>query len=187
MDGFIGEVRVFPFGFQPMYWAICNGALVQIQQQTALFSIIGNRFGGDGVTTFALPNFQAQSALGVGAAPGLTPRTMGQQVGEPTVTLSTNQLPAHTHTTHARLSDDTSQLSQTPSPQAWLSRVAAVTNGGISAVAESFVPAGSVPNPPDTTLSPTSISPSGGGGAHENRQPVLAMNFCICVEGVYPS
>jgi len=176
MEPFIGEIRLLAFNYNPRGWALCNGAIMPIQQNTALFSLIGISFGGNGQTTFGLPDLRGRAAIGAGNAPGRTQQAVGQTGGAPTVTLTTDQIPAHNHVLNAGTltPPNPGQNVASPSPQALL---------GLSAPNNIYID----PVAPDTTLIPSSISPSGNGQPHENMQPYLAVNFCIATQGIFPS
>ena len=174
---YIGEIQAFGFNFNPRSWAFCNGATLPISQNTALFALIGVSYGGNGQTTFQLPNLAGRAACQQGVGPGLTPRTLGTAFGTNTVTLQATQLPAHNHILNAWSQPDPAKRTSTPA-----------TNGGLafldaSTAARTF--AGGAPN---TQLAPGMISPSVGGSIpHENQQPYLALNFSIALLGVFPS
>ncbi len=173
---YIGEIQTFGFNFNPRGWAFCNGALLPISQNTALFSLLGVTYGGNGQTTFQLPNFAGRAACSQGQSPGLSPRVLGQTFGVNTVTLSASQIPQHNHSLNAFSQPDTTKRVSAP-----------VTNGAIS------VPGAPTTKPftntaPNTQLSPSMLQPSAGGGQpHENQQPYLGVNFCIALQGVYPT
>jgi microcystin-dependent protein len=170
---FLAEIRIFPFGFAPVGWAQCNGQLMAISQNTALFSLLGTTFGGDGKTTFGLPKMQGNVPLQWGQGPGLTLRDLGEQAGEESVTLLSTEVPQHTHALQA--SAHNADLDN-PSPTNALARSAP---GMIYKQ-----PAGA--NAP-TPLANGNIYPSGGGQPHNNLMPYLTLNFCIALQGVYPS
>lgn len=169
---FIGEIQLYGFNFNPAGWAYANGATLPISQNTALFSLLGTQYGGNGQTTFQLPNFAGRAGCEQGNGPGLTPRSLGETYGVNTVTLSSNQIPQHNHGINAYLPANAG------SP---------VANGGFSQ------PGVSANKPfnsgaPNTTFAPNMISPSQGGGQpHENQQPYLGINFCIALQGIFPS
>lgn len=168
-EPFIAEIRVFGFNFAPVGWAACDGQILPISQNTALFSVLGTTYGGNGQTTFALPNLQDRHAMGADQGPGLSPRSLGQQVGASTVTLTTAQMPAHSHT----LSAGGSGTATSPAGAA----LAPPANGAVVYRAPG-------------TLSPMageSLSPAGGSQPHPNRQPTLGLNFCIAIQGIFPS
>ena len=170
---FIGEIQLFGFDFTPRGWAQCNGQLLPIAQNTALFSLIGTTYGGDGRVSFALPNLNGKVACGVGQGPGLTTRNMGATFGEPSVTLIPSQLPGHTHPLEVFVQNETTKRSPSPSAGNALT---------IPLQAEAFASNASA----DALFADASIDMQGGNQAHENRQPYLAMNFCIAVVGAYP-
>lgn len=175
-DPFIGEIKLFGFNFAPRNYAFCNGALVSIAQNTALFSILGTTYGGNGSTTFGLPNLQGRAAVGSGQGPGLTPRSLGETGGQATVTLNSNQIPQHTHGLNAATltPQNPAQNVASPTAQAQL---------GLSAPNNIYID----PVAPDTALNASSISLAGGNVPHENAQPYLAVNFCIAMFGIFPS
>lgn len=173
---YIGEVQLFGFNFNPRGWAFANGATLPISQNTALFSLIGTIYGGNGTTTFQLPNFAGRAGCQQGNGPGLSPRTLGQSFGANTVTLTSNQIPQHNHGINAYAQGDTTKRISTPA-----------ANGGLSGVGTTTVRPFSS-SPPNTTFAPNMLSPSQGGGQpHQNQQPYLGVNFCIALQGIYPS
>ena len=169
-DPFIGEIRLFGFNFAPTGWAQCNGQLLAISQNTALFSILGTTYGGDWRTTFALPNLQGQAALGAGQGPGLSYRTLGESGGESSVTLINSEMPAHTHA--AAASTNVGDQS-TPANNLWAT--------GAGSRGQNFYASGA-----DTAMSSQAIGQAGGSQPHNNLPPYLALNFCTCRYGVYP-
>lgn len=176
-EPFIGEIQVFGFNFAPRGWAFCNGALLSIAQNTALFSLLGTTFGGDGQTTFRLPNFANRAVAGQGQGPGLSFRSDGQAFGEFTVTLTPSQMPLHTHSMVLFAQNDVSKRASTPA-----------TGAGLSVPSSSAATPFTSPGNANATFSNQMIQGfSGGNQPHENRQPYLAMNFCIALEGIYPS
>ena len=169
---FLGEIRIFPFGFAPAGWASCNGQLLAISQNTALFSLFGNTFGGDGRTTFGLPNLQGASPMHPGQGPGLSPYNLGQTGGSPNVTLLSAQLPPHPHTLQgdARPAD-----LNAPSAQTALAR---------SSPSIYKTPAGAATQP----MAAQVLGGSGGSsGPHNNLMPYLTLNFCVALQGIYPT
>lgn len=185
MDSFVGEIRVFGFNWAPESWAMCNGQIASIAQYTALFAIIGTRYGGDGKTTFGLPNMQGYAPIGAGSGPGLTPRGIKPPVGEETVLLRDTQIPSHDHTMTMKLTSSayTSMTAAPTASQSWLSRVVRPTSAtaGTSVLEFAPPPAGNM-----TPLNDMALSAAGGGQGHENRQPYLSMNFCISLAGIFP-
>ncbi|MFD0724949.1 phage tail protein [Lysobacter brunescens] len=169
---YIGEIQLFGFTFNPVGWAYANGATLAISQNTALFSLIGTIYGGNGQTTFQLPNFAGRAGCQQGQGPGLSPRSLGQSFGVNTVTLTSNQIPQHNHGINAYIPSNAS----TPAANSGLSQPGVSANRPFSSGA------------PNTTFAPNMLSPSQGGGfPHENQQPYLGLNFCIALVGIYPS
>jgi microcystin-dependent protein len=169
---FLGEIRIFPFGFAPVGWALCNGQLMPISQNTALFSLLGTTFGGNGTSNFALPNLQGRVPLAPGQGPGLSQRDLGEAAGETTVTLLQTEAPAHTHSLQA---DPRPATLRNPGPQNSLAR---------SSPDIYKTPPGAAPPQP---LAPTTLSTSGGNLPHNNLMPYLTLNFCIALQGIYPA
>jgi microcystin-dependent protein len=169
---FVGEIRVFGFNFAPLGWALCNGQILPIAQNTALFSLLGTAYGGDGKTTFALPNLQGTFPINQGFGAGLSPRTMGETGGSPTVTLTIAEMPTHNHPVKCATTPGT-----TASPAG---AVFAATPGGdpmaYSATAGEKV-----------SMNLAAVADTGGGHAHDNMPPYLILNFCIALQGVFPS
>lgn len=173
MDAFYGEIRIFGFSFPPQNWAQCNGQTTPIQQNPVLYSVIGIQFGGDGKTTYKLPNLQGSAVCQAGQGPGLTPRLFGKTTGATTVTLTQSQMPVHQHAFNALMPGPTAM---TDAPTA-TSRLGRTLNQLDFTNTDTF----------DTTLAPQMVGAfNGANGSHENRQPFLAMNFCICMYGDYP-
>ena len=174
---FVGEIQLFGFNFNPRGWAFCNGATLPIAQNTALFSLLGVNYGGNGQTTFQLPNFSGRAGCEQGQGPGLMPRTLGETFGVNTVTLTQNQIPAHNHGVNAY--SQTAAGSGTGVP---------VANGGLSFLGTSTTSRTFVSGPGNTQLAADMVAASQGGGIpHENQQPYLGVNFCIALQGVFPS
>lgn len=172
-DVFVGQISLFSFNFAPKLWAQCNGQAMQIVQNQALYSLLGVSFGGNRDITFNLPDLRGRVAIGYGASAQSGNVAMGQSAGSETVTLSTANLPSHTHGLTA-----STQIANRRVPTG---RMFATDT---SANAEYYAAAGSGTITP---LSPNSIGPVGGGLPHENRQPYLTMNYCIALSGIYPS
>ena len=171
-EPFIAEIRIFAGNFAPRSWAFCDGQLLPISQNTALFSLIGTTYGGDGRTTTALPNLQGRAAMHPGRGPGLTSRRLGQRGGVETVTLSEAQMPNHTHTMRT-LSDpgDLFQPNNTRSLARSQNGFAYQSNSTSNIVA----------------LNDATLLSTGGSQSHNNLQPFIAMNFIIALQGLYPS
>ena len=176
-DYFIGEIRSFCYNFVPRGWAACNGQALAISQYQSLFSLIGTTYGGDGRTNFQLPRLNGRTPMGQGTGPGLTPRRLGQRLGEPTVTLGTNQLPPHNHSVSiGKTAADSSSVT------ADVSTFAATSRAGDNHPVFLF-------SAETTDLVPMSngVLSMVGGAPHENMQPYLAIGYFICLDGVYPS
>ena len=168
---YLGEIRSFPFNFAPTGWATCSGQLLPISQNIALFSLLGTTYGGDGITTFALPDLQGLVAVSYGNGAGLSPYNLGQAGGEENVTLTSQQMPSHTHAAQC-----VNAKANKPNP---VGNVWAQDAAGTTAEYSS--------SPPNAVMAAAAISPVGGGQAHDNLQPYLALNYCIALEGIYPS
>lgn len=179
-DPFTGEIRAFAFAFAPYDWAYCNGQQLTVQQNQVLYAIIGTQYGGSVPNmTYNLPNLKGRVPVGMGTGLGLTPRSIGQAIGTMGVTLSISQIANHTHSVNATAQTVVSNITLTPSN-------AAVIGRSLDAVPFGAVPS-PLPNPsPIVQLDSRTIGVAGAGQAHENRQPTLAMNFCICTSGYFP-
>ena len=165
---FIGEVHWFAGNFAPRGWALCNGQLLDIASNTALFSLLGTTYGGDGRTTFGLPVMRGRGMVHVGNGPGLMPRPQGQKAGTEAETLTANKIPSHTHTLRADSSGGDSVL---PNDRV-ISKVGRLRVFG---------------NAPDGDMDASSIAPTGGGQSHNNMQPNIALNCIIALQGIFPS
>ncbi len=168
-DPFIAEIRIFPLNFAVRGWALCNGQILPISQNTALFSLLGTTYGGDGRTTFALPDLQGRAPMHAGSGPGLTPRNLGESAGEPSVTVLQSQMPAHIH---AELAESTPASTSTPSGNASL---ASANAAGVRSNVYG----------PEGDLAPMGGT-AGGSQPHNNRQPYLGLNFQIALQGIFP-
>ena len=175
-EPFIGQISCYACSFAPRYWAQCRGQLLSIAQNTALFSILGTTFGGDGRTTFALPNLQGQAPMHWGTTSGLPTTVLGEDQGAPTMTLLFSEMPVHTHTAVAM--STTTGATRTAIPD-YMSYLAGATAG--NAAYDSTTPV------INASFAQTAISAAGGSQPHDNMQPYLALNLCIAVEGVFPS
>lgn len=167
-EQYLSEIRIFAFNYAPKGWALCNGQLLSIQQNAALFSLLGTTYGGNGTTNFQLPNLQGCVPLHTGTSPNGIGYTLGQQAGEANVTLTQSQIPQHTHTVNASTTSD----ANVPS--------AAVVPGGAGVNAYGG-PAGGA------TMNPGIVGLAGGSQPHSNLQPYLVVNFCIALTGIFPS
>ncbi|MDY7092532.1 MAG: tail fiber protein [Acidobacteriota bacterium] len=172
-EPFVAEIRIFAGNFAPRGWAFCNGQLLPIAQNTALFSLIGTTYGGDGRTTTALPNLEGRAPMHPGRGPGLTDRRLGQRGGVETVTLSEAQMPNHNHSFMVSPTPG-----ETPGPN---------SGGNANALARSVGGAiyGNAAN--EVPMAEQSMPDAGGSQAHNNMQPYLTMNFIIALVGLYPS
>lgn len=171
-DPFVAEIRIFPFNFAPKGWAWCNGQLLPISQNTALFSLLGTTYGGDGKSTFALPDLQGRAPVHPGQGPGLSLHFLGETGGSETVTLLESETPAHSHAMMANVSPG---LLNTPAPDRTLSR----SQGG-----NAYVPGSPIPTP--VNLASQILAPTGGDLPHNNMMPYLTFYFCIALQGVFP-
>jgi microcystin-dependent protein len=167
---FVAEIRMFGFNFAPTGWAFCDGQLMPISQNTALFSLLGTFYGGDGKSTFALPDLQGSTPLSSGQGSGLSQYFLGQQSGSEFVTLIQSEIPVHNHTVKAD-ADDPGDL-QGPTPARALAR----SGGGFAYVS----------GPLNAQFAPETLSIAGGSLPHNNMMPYLTMNFCIAMQGVFP-
>ncbi len=171
-DQFLGEIRIFGGNFAPVGWALCDGQILTISQNTALFSLLGTFYGGNGTTNFALPNLQGAVPLGTGNGAGLTPRFPGETGGVETVTLLPSQLPVHTHSVTSAVSGATSH-----SPQGALPAIPAANPRFNSLYS---------PGPASAAEAGAAVSPAGSSFPHNNLQPYLVMSFIIALTGIYP-
>jgi len=181
-DAYIGQIEIFAFGFAPRNWALCAGQLLAISQNQALFSLLGTTYGGDGIRSFALPDLRGRLPIGQGAGPGLTARTEGEAGGEETHTLLLAETPPHTHGVAAIANVDASKSVPTPGSTVILSTTSGkLSNGDVVDVKLYGADAN-----PDQTLAPAAIGNT-GGQPHSNMMPYLGINFCICLNGIFPS
>ncbi|MEA2822491.1 MAG: hypothetical protein QOJ86_4495 [Bradyrhizobium sp.] len=166
-DPFVAEIRIFPFFFAPKGWAFCDGQILPLSQNTALFSLLGTTYGGDGKSNFALPNMQGNVPMHPGQGPGLSLHDLGETGGSETVSLLESEMPAHSH--GLRGVDD---------------------NGSFKTPANMFFAGGNAmyftPAAVNTNLADQVLAPAGGDQPHNNMQPYLTLNFCIAMQGVFP-
>jgi microcystin-dependent protein len=171
-DPFVAEIRVFPFNFAPKGWAFCDGQILPISQNTALFSLLGTTYGGNGTSNFALPNMQGNAPMHPGQGPGLSLHDLGETGGSQAVTLLDSEMPAHAHTMRAHNGDPGD--AQNPGPNTSLAQSgqgsAYQTNTSSNLVA----------------LNPGILAPAGGDLPHNNMQPFLTLNYCIALQGIFP-
>ena len=168
---FVAEIRIFAGNFAPTGWALCNGQLLPISQNTALFSLLGTTYGGDGKSTFALPNLQGSAALGQGQGPGLSHRDLGEVGGEPNLTLLSSEMPVHTHTGQGSTEVGTLKA---PAPTEFLAKSKGGTNYQ-SNVSTNLV-----------LMNPQTLTPTGGSQPHNNMSPFLTLTYIIALQGVFP-
>jgi microcystin-dependent protein len=182
-DAFIGEIRLFPYQYAPADWLFCDGSLQSIQQYQALYAVIGPYFGGDAKTTFALPDLRGRVAVGTGADPSdIFDPLYASSGGSEGVVLNSTQMPSHTHALNAAV---TAASARTGTPNGNFISILTDKSGASLVVEPSFTSATSAGNP--VALNAGTISAStGGSAAHENRQPYLALYYCICYNGVFP-
>ena len=169
-DNYLGEIRPVPYNFAPFGWALCNGQILPISQYSALFSLLGTTYGGDGQSTFALPDLRGRVVIHQGQGSGLSSYQMGQSGGVETVTLTTNQIPGHGHGLTG-----TGAAATTPTPGT------SVVPATLSAATELYATGAA------TSLKPDSVGNAGGNQPHDNHQPFLAINYIIALEGIYPT
>ena len=170
-DPFVAEIRIFPFNFAPKGWAFCDGQLLPLSQNTALFSLLGTTYGGDGKSNFALPNMQGNAPMHPGQGPGLSLHDLGETGGTEAVSLLESEIPSHNH----NLMSVTSFAGSANLP----------TNNVFSKTVDPFTPYTTVVNPL-APMANTALSPTGGDQPHNNMQPYLTLNFCIALQGVFP-
>jgi microcystin-dependent protein len=168
-DQFVAEIRIFPFNFAPLGWAMCNGQLLPISQNTALFSLLGTTYGGDGKSTFGLPDLQGNAPMHPGQGAGLSLHDLGEVGGSSTVTLLESEIPVHTHTLMASASPGNRTAPQGNS----IARASGATP---------YAPAGGQ----TVLLAGQALAPAGGDQPHNNMQPYLTLNFCIALQGIFP-
>jgi microcystin-dependent protein len=167
-DPFVAEIRIFPFNFAPKGWAWCDGQLLPLSQNTALFSLLGTTYGGDGKSNFALPDLQGRAPMHPGQGPGLSLHDLGETGGSETVTLLESEIPGHSHTLRGSLDDADLAI---PTPARTLAK----------ASASLYLAAG-----PNVSMADQALAPAGGDQPHNNLQPYLTFYFAIALQGVFP-
>lgn len=168
-DPFVAEIRIFPFNFAPRGWAWCDGQLLPLSQNTALFSLLGTTYGGNGKSNFALPDLQGRSPMHPGQGPGLSLHDLGETGGSETVTLLESEMPSHSHALRASIDDADLQI---PQPQMTMAKSSGQNAYSATATLVS--------------LAPEALPPAGGDQPHNNLQPYLTFYFCIALQGVFP-
>ena len=171
-DPFVAEIRIFPFNFPPKGWAFCDGQLMPLSQNTALFSLLGTTYGGDGKSTFALPDLQGSAPMQPGQGQGLSLRDLGEMSGVESITLLVSEIPVHTHQMRFHEVD--------------LAELNAPANNRVLANSANTNAYQSVTNANLVTMAPQALPPAGGGLPHNNMQPYLTLNFCIALQGIFP-
>lgn len=168
-DPFVAEIRIFPFNFAPKGWAWCDGQLLPLSQNTALFSLLGTTYGGNGKSNFALPDLQGRTPMHPGQGPGLSLHDLGETGGSETVTLLESEIPSHNHQLRASLDDGDLSI---PAPTRSLGK----SGGGVIYTGTSS----------GIAMAPEGLTPAGGDQPHNNMQPYLTFYFCIALQGVFP-
>jgi microcystin-dependent protein len=168
-DPFVAEIRIFPFNFAPKGWAFCDGQLLPLSQNTALFSLLGTTYGGNGKSNFAIPDLQGNAPMHPGQGPGLSDRDLGETGGSDTVSLLGSEMPSHPHDLVASLSDG---LATQPAGQQFAQGVGVNIWGT---------------NPVNAMLAGTALAETGLDAPHNNMQPYLTLNFCIALQGIFPA
>ena len=169
-DPFVAEIRIFPFNFAPRGWAFCNGQLLPISQNTALFSLLGTTYGGNGQSNFALPDFQGKAPMQPGQGPGLSLHDLGETAGSETMTLLQSEIPAHSHPMMA-----STQPGEDPSPGPTEALARSVGASLYQTTTTPFVP-----------MSFNAVASADGNLPHNNMMPYLTLNFCIALQGIFP-
>jgi microcystin-dependent protein len=172
-DQFVAEIRIFAGNFAPIGWATCDGQIMPISQNTALFSLLGTNYGGDGKSNFALPNLQGSVPMGAGQGPGLTDRVIGETGGSQNVTLLPTEIPQHTHTALASTSGGTNS----PAGAAW----------GESKLGKTPLEVYAASGANNVPMSPQGLAPAGGSIPHNNMPPYLCLTFIIALQGIFPA
>jgi microcystin-dependent protein len=173
-EAFIGEIRITPYNFAPVGWALCNGQILSISANTALYSLFGTTYGGNGTTTFGLPNLQNSAPIQQGQGPGLSPYDLGQTGGESTVTLTQAEMANHVH---AVACDPAAGSQQGAAGGVWAASAAGRASPPYYAVAATS----------PTPMNPAAIALTGGSQPHNNRSPYLGLNFIVALQGIYPA
>jgi len=183
----LGEVRLFPYNFAPRNWALCRGQILPISQNTALFSLLGTTYGGNGQTTFALPNLQGRMAKSRGQGAGLQDYALGEEDGVESVTLISTEMPAHNHTLPVQYNAGAAAdwMSTTPASNLQLSRLLIIPKTGAAYANAQMYNTPPLANP--VQLNPQVVGIAGGSQPHNNLQPYLTLNWCIAIQGVFPA
>jgi microcystin-dependent protein len=184
MDAFLGEIRAMGFGFNPQNWMLCAGQILPIQQYTALFSLLGTTYGGNGTTTFQLPNLQGQVAVSSGQSTIGQNYDLGETGGAANVTLLAPEMPAHTHTANgANATQPIVNTVSTPANNTYIANPVAKTSPTTGTPGRGYAPTTATPI---ATLNPMAVGLNGSTLPHNNMMPYLAINYCICINGYFP-
>jgi microcystin-dependent protein len=175
-EPYVGEIRMAGFNFAPVGWALCNGQLLAISQNPVLFTLVGTTYGGDGQSTFALPNLQGRIPINQGQGPGLSPYVIGQLAGSETVALVAAQLPQHGHS--LRANGDAASSANPTGDYLARARIPSLASGGVPVYAPAAAAA---------AMNDGAIAPSGASQPHDNMMPFQCVNFIIALEGIFPS
>jgi microcystin-dependent protein len=186
IDPFVGQIIVMASNFAPQGFAFCHGQLLPISQNTALFQLLGTTYGGDGKSTFALPNLNGRVPVGFGQGPGLSDFTLGQETGAETITLLTTEMPSHVHAVSVTGLTATPSCRNAAANQASpANNVPAIESSGVTATYSDQIPDATMRSTHPPTLSGATAS-TGGGQSHNNMQPYLVLNYFIALQGVFP-
>jgi len=169
VDPFVAEIRIFPFNFAPKGWAFCSGQILPLSQNTALFSLLGTTYGGDGKSTFALPNMQGSAPMQPGQGPGLSLHDLGETGGSDTVSLLESEIPSHSHALRAATDPADNNFPTAAMSLANSQKEFAYATSGTNVL-----------------MAAQALAPAGGDQPHNNMQPYLTLNFCIALQGVFP-
>jgi microcystin-dependent protein len=180
---YLGQIEAFPYGFAPRNWQPCQGQLLPINQYQALFALLGTTYGGDGRTNFALPDLRGRVAMGQGNGAGLTPRVIGETVGEENHTVLLTETPMHGHLLNAAPNGAVASNVDNPGSTVGLGNATGLE--GTSAIP--INPYATVPPNPATPMAPTAITMNNGSQSHNNMMPFLGLQFCIAMSGIFPS
>lgn len=189
VDPFLGQITIYAFNFAPQGWALCHGQLLPISQNTALFALLGTTFGGDGKSTFALPDLQGRVPIGVGQGLGLTEYVVGQEDGSETIVLNTSEMASHAHAFDSSAMQGTLRCYDGRGNQRDATgNVPAVESAGVTAAFSDAAPLTSnLASGAVAVTGALALTPTGGGQPHANLQPFLVLNYCIAMSGIFPS
>lgn len=186
-DPFVGQILLTPFNFAPRGFALCQGQILPISQNTALFALLGTIYGGNGVSTFALPDLRGRVPLAFGQGPGLSDYFQGEVGGAETVTLGQTQIPAHSHAMTNALTATARCRNAAGNQLTPVGNVPAIEAAGVTATYSNAVPDANLRTGALAVGGALTAAPAGGGQPHDNRQPYLGLNYCIALQGVFPA